>query len=80
MSSYINFDIELAKWYTDLAGEKERHNDVRSSKKAALYLDCSPWLLWKKLTSGELKRYKLNGTGLTYVRRSELDGLMQQAK
>ena len=32
MSSYINFDIELAKWYTDLAGEKERHNDGRSSR------------------------------------------------
>jgi excisionase family DNA binding protein len=49
-------------------------------RRAAEYLDCSEWLVWKKLTSGELKRYKLNGTGLTYVRRSELDGLMQQAK
>jgi hypothetical protein len=61
-------------------GQAVPESEYMRIKKAALYLDCSPWLLWKKLTSGELKRYKLNGTGLTYVRRSELDGLMQQAK
>ena len=49
-------------------------------RRAAEYLDCSEWSIWKKLTSGELKRYKVGGHGLTYVRRSELDALMQEAK
>jgi excisionase family DNA binding protein len=49
-------------------------------RRAAQYLDCSEWSIWKKLTSGELKRYKLGGHGLTYVKRSELDALIRETQ
>jgi excisionase family DNA binding protein len=49
-------------------------------KQAADYLGCSQWLLWKKMGDGHLKRYKFDGGGLTYVRRSELDALMSEAQ
>lgn len=52
-------------------------SDFLRVRRAAQYLDCSEWSIWKRLTSGELKRYKLRGQGLTYVKKSELDQLMQ---
>ena len=48
-------------------------------KRAAEYLDCSEWLIWKKLTAGRLKRYSFDNGGLTYVKRAELDELMREA-
>jgi len=64
-----------------MAGIKESSEvEFLRVKKAAEYLDCSEWLIWKKLTAGRLKRYSFDNGGLTYVKRSELDQLMQEAQ
>ena len=46
--------------------------------KAAELIGCSHWLIWKKLTAGELQRYKFGGA--TLVKRSELLNLIHEAK
>lgn len=63
-----------------MAGTKETSEaEFLRVKKAAEYLDCSEWLIWKKLTAGRLRRYSFDNGGLTYVRRAELDELMREA-
>jgi excisionase family DNA binding protein len=47
-------------------------------KHAAELMGCSDWTIWKKLTAGELQRYKFGS--LTMVKRSELLELVHEAE
>jgi len=63
-----------------MAEVKTPESEFMRIQQAADYLGCSQWLLWKKLGDGILRRYKFDGGGLTYVKRSELDSLMREAQ